>query len=341
MLLEDRGLGKEALLEAVANLTAEKTHGARYVFLARRQGGLDLGIWLRNGLDRTLSGTLALSKRVAVAEDTQRERPLSLAEGESTLLRFGLSPKMGTSRPIGNLITSFTFSDNKSFAIGERAHLWAACASRFTGERKPKGPSGWSANEMVGYVFASGRLGGGYGTEQVRKGGTWFISAGERRMGLRVFARWSEEELQFAFDMDATMKETAKSIEVMLDPGLTEMLAGRTPSTSPRSITISLSSRSLSFTDLGAPGEPGKQTEELADAMLNVSPSGGGSFVEMTLPARAVLARAPRVGQSIGFNILVEGVNPFSNEQTQMVFSGRPNYLPHDPEGWSQLLFLE
>jgi len=341
LILEDRGLGKEALLDAVANLTAAKTHGARHVILARPDGGLDLGLWLRNGLSRTLSGTVAIGKRVALAEDTPRERALTLAEGEAALLRFGLSPKMGVSRPIGNLITSFTCSDNRTFAVGEKAHLWAACAKRWAGDITLGGPAGWRASDLVGYVFASGRLGGGYGTEQVRKGGTWFISARERRMGLRVFARWTEERMQFGLDLDNPMRRTAQRIETMFDPGLADMLAGRAPSTRPRAVVLQLSPPAARVIELGPAGEAGKSVGEVDGAALKIWPTETGSFVEAVFPTEAVLGRTPRAGESIGFNLLVEGTNPFTKEQLQMVYSGRPNYLPHDPEGWAQLLFLK
>lgn len=342
LLLEDRGLGREALLDAVANLTAVKTHGARWVILARREGDLDLGIWFRNGLGRRLSGTLTVSGRVALAPGTPRERSLGLRDGESALLRFGLPPKMGQSRPIGNLIASFTYSDNETFALGERAHLWAACAKRFDGDMTPRGPAGWRASDLVGYVFASGRLGGGYGTEQVRRGGAWLISAKERRMGLRVFARWRQDRMQLGFDLDAPMQKAADHIEIMLDPGLAEMLAGRTPSVRARTIVVDLArpGRPLQMAELGRGGKSAR-LEPVAGSEAKIQPTEGGAFVDVVLPTDAFLGRQPRVGESIGFNLLVEGTNPFNQEDVQLVYSGRPNYLPHDPEGWAQLLFLE
>ncbi|MHC4872982.1 MAG: hypothetical protein ACYTFY_14155, partial [Planctomycetota bacterium] len=128
LMLEDRGLGDKALFEAVRNLQAEKTHSTRYVFMGRKDGGLDLGLWLKNGLEKDLDGSIAVSKRVALQSGARRTRELSLAEGESSLIRFKLAPSMGTVRPIGNLIVKYTYSDNKTFALGGESHLWAACA---------------------------------------------------------------------------------------------------------------------------------------------------------------------------------------------------------------------
>ncbi len=324
LILEDRGMGGEKLIKAVSNMRAVKTHGTRFMILGRNGGGLglDLGLLLTNGLERDLSGNVTPGNRVPLAPGAFRKRTLNLLKGESALLRFPLAPKLGTSRPIGNLIAEYTFSDDQTFALGGKAHLWAA-NSKYKQPDTSSGNDSWSEKDLVGYIFATNRIGGGYGFEQVRKGGEVLVSAEVNSMGLRIFSRWDEKTLRFGFDIDPKLNQIASKIQIMIDPALSAILSGKTPASTPYFFSIDLTTNT---------SEAGKLKEKK-------SLTTGGRFIELNLKLNELLHRSPFPGETLGFNVFISGKNPQTNDEIELVFSGRPNYRPNDPNGWAQIIF--
>jgi hypothetical protein len=323
LLLEDRGMGKDALLAAVAGMRATKRHGARHLVICRADGGLDLGLWLNNGLDRHLAGTVAVSRRLALAPSAPRQRQLELGPGESALLRFQLPEKLGTSRPIGNLIVGHTFSDNASFAHGATAHVWAACAKRRAPRSAATGPAAWRADELVGYVYATSRHGGGYGVEQVRKGGRLFVRADAHHLTTRLFARWQPDGVTIGLDIDAATAARMRRVALMLDPGLVATLRGTSAAITPRVFRIDLAD--------GSADTPSVTVARQAHD--------DGIWLDVRIPA-AALGVTPAATMTMGFNVVLDGALPDDQGQLQLVYSGRPNYQTTDPAGWAQLVLL-
>ena len=281
-----------------------------------------LGLFLTNGLERNLSGNVTIGNRVPLSPDALRNRTINLLKGESALLRFPLAPKLGTSRPIGNLIADYSFSDDKTFALGGKAHLWAA----FSKYKSPDSKSGdhlWSERDLVGYIYATNRIGGGYGFEQVRKGGEMLVSAEANSLGMRIFSSWDENTIRFGFDIDPMLSRFAHEIQIMIDPTLSATLSGKTSTSTPYIFTVDLT----------------KKNHEDRRIKERKSPTPGNRFIESHLNLHELLHRSPFPDETFGFNIVVSGKNPKTGGDLELIFSGRPHYLPHDPNGWTQIIF--
>ncbi|MBI2194831.1 MAG: hypothetical protein HYU36_22855 [Planctomycetes bacterium] len=344
VLLEDLGLGPDALLRAVRQVQAERTHYAQHRF--RRNpatGGLDLVIQLFDSSAPRGEGTFSLGERVPLSPQASREIPAAFRRGRTESAVFPLDPVFGLERPIGNLIVDYRYRIGDRVLFQGSPHLWCV-VSRFAPRPAEDAPrpetqalvAAWPVETLGGYLFATQRYGGSYHTAQVRRGGERYRFSGEEDASARLFSRWDSETLHLAFEVrDDSFVRGGDRILAFFD------------------------------TDLEGDGNSGDFDRDDYEIAIDPDPNSGacrarltsyrgekavtgsvrkteeGYWVEADLPWDDLGRFRPDRMPALGFNAVLIDADPGQDVPTEIMLSARPSYQLRDPRGFTQMLLVQ
>lgn len=221
LLIEGVDVPKEPLLKAVGEVRAERYHYAVHYFTPNPEtGGLDLVIQVFDSEAKSGEATVSLSGPLPLAEGAKRTVTTTFKWGRLKPVRFALDPVLGTSRPIGNLIASYTVAVNGTVLFRNSARLWWLVS-------KKSEQTKLSSENLGGYLFATQRYGGSYHTLQVRRGGQRYLFKDELEVSARIYSNWDREKLRIAVDVvDDSFVVDKDRILLYLDTGLLGDIGG-------------------------------------------------------------------------------------------------------------------
>jgi len=363
--IEDRGLGKEALLSAIETAEVKFPNDTKCVILpGAKRGEIDLGVLLRR--------ERAASYCVEVGERWLEERPLNHADpegryraawprtlaqgggratfdlrrGEERLVRFPLFGRWVGKRSLNNLDLDVWLTEadglKKRLRGGWAAKgLWVVSAMKAKGVVLDGNLDEWD-DRLPSFVYASQRLSGNYQHKQTRHG-SWRVKerpdasvrllAAYDDSALHFGIRVRDDDLQFA---DADEEQPADRLELLFDTDLLGDVQSHQMDEDDRRLVIGPGFREGDQELAILSGGIASQTVPAWIARTR-----DGYVVELSVPWSALCSMARLRAYGMGFEARLIDADGSLEKKSELVLSGNGDYPHNDPRGWAQLLLVD
>ena len=354
--LEDRGLGKQPLLDAVANAEVTFPDDVKCVILpGEGRNEIDLGILLRRSRAGTYNiavGERWLEQRAVSAADPDgrygKLQPQALKQdggtasfrleqGQERLVRFPLYGRWVGMRPLNNLDLDVWLTEadglKKKLRGGWAARgMWVVSCMK-TNEVKLDGRLDEWRDHLPSFVYASQRLSGNYQHRQARFG-SWRAKE-MRDSGVRLLSSYDANAMYFAAHVSDDDLRPADRMELLLDTDLLGDVQNHHMNEDDLRVTVRPAA------------EPGRQRFPLLSGGKTTQIDGsiaeaeGGYVVELALPWSILGSKKKARAYGMGFELRLIDADGSLEKKSELVLSGNGEHRWDDPRGWAQLLLLE